>query len=357
MKHLLVLSMLVAIFSCESKQDKSTSNESLNLIKEVYDEKVIEADLTGMVLIPGGTFPMGGKSEQAYEDEFPVHEVTVSPFYMDMTEVTNAQFQAFVNETDYVTIAEKDIDWEELKSQVPASTPRPADSVLMAGSLVFKQTSSPVNLDDYTQWWRWTTGASWRHPEGASSSIAGRMDHPVVHIAWDDVQAYADWAGKRLPTEAEWEWASSGGNFANKYPWGNESVEEAIDKANFWQGIFPFQNHNLDGFFGTAPVKSYSANGYGLYDMAGNVWEWCEDKYDIFSYQRDLELGTVKNPSGSSQYYDPREPLSPKHVIRGGSFLCNDSYCSGYRVARRMSSSKDSGFNHTGFRCAMDVSN
>lgn len=309
----------------------------------------------GMALIPGGEFTMGGRSDQAYEDEFPRHEVSVSAFYMDLTEVTNRQFQEFAQSTGYVTVAERDIDWEEMKSQVPAGTPKPPDSVLMAGSLVFHKTSQPVNLRDYSQWWRWTTGANWRHPQGPGSSIKDLMDHPVVHIAFEDAVAYAQWAGKRLPTEAEWEWAALGGDTDNKYPWGNEPVEQAYDKANFWQGLFPFQNESADGFEGTAPIRSFPANGYGLYDMAGNVWEWCQDKYDARSYARDQRKGLVKDPSGSEQYYDPREPLSPKHVIRGGSFLCNDSYCSGYRSSRRMSSSRDSGFNHTGFRCVKDV--
>ncbi|TRX51657.1 formylglycine-generating enzyme family protein [Fulvivirga sp. M361] len=310
----------------------------------------------GMVLIPGNQFEMGGKSDQAYQDEFPRHEVKVGTFYMDVTEVTNAQFARFIEETGYVTIAERDIDWEEIKKQVPEGTPKPPDSVLRAGSLVFKETEDPVqDFNDYSQWWQWTTAANWRQPEGPGSSIEGRMDHPAVHIAWDDAQAYAQWAGKRLPTEAEWEWASMGGLKDVKYPWGNTPIAEATDKANFWQGIFPHQNHVLDGHYGTAPVKSFSANGYGLYDMAGNVWEWCNDKYDFSAYQKDAAKGLVSNPLGSEQYYDPREPYSPKHVIRGGSFLCNDSYCSGYRVARRMSSSKDSGFNHTGFRCVKDL--
>ncbi len=310
----------------------------------------------GMAFIPAGSFVMGGRSDQAYEDEFPRHEVKVSAFLMDQTEVTNAQFLAFTESTGYITIAERDIDWEEMKSQVPEGTPPPPDSVLMAGSLVFQKTSQPVNLRDYTQWWKWTTGANWRQPNGPGSSIENTMDHPVVHIAFEDALAYAEWAGKRLPTEAEWEWAALGGNADNKYPWGNEPVEKAYDKANFWQGLFPYENQLADGFEGTAPVKSFPANGYGLYDMAGNVWEWCLDKYDVGSYAQDKNKGVVSNPSGSDRYYDPREPLSPKHVIRGGSFLCNDSYCSGYRTARRMSSSRDSGFNHTGFRCVKDIS-
>lgn len=337
---LVFLFLLVGLVACKNE---SKQQNSQNEVPE------------GMVLIPAGEFDMGGKSEQAYKDEFPRHKVAISAFYMDVTEVTNEQFQAFVSETNYKTIAETDIDWEVMKLQLPADVPKPADSVLQAGSLVFKGTSGPVDLNDYAQWWRWTIGADWRHPEGPDSNIEGRMNHPVVHIAWDDAVAYAKWAGKRLPTESEWEWASMGGKTDVKYPWGNESVENASDKANFWQGKFPYQNYKLDGFESSAPVKSFPPNGYGLYDMAGNVWEWCQDKYDVASYDKFDPSKPAENPTGSDQYNDPREPFAPKHVIRGGSFLCNDSYCSGYRVARRMSSSKDSGFNHTGFRCVKDL--
>ncbi|MFY0606670.1 MAG: formylglycine-generating enzyme family protein [Cyclobacteriaceae bacterium] len=346
---IIFLSTIIFI-SCTSTPSKE-EGQKIGAEKEV----AVPENYAGMVLIPEGTFVMGGKSDQASEDEFPRHEVAISAFYMDITEVTNRQFSEFVEATNYVTIAERDIDWDELKSQVPPGTPKPADSVLRAGSLVFQETSGPVDLNDYTQWWRWTIGANWRQPYGPGSSIKDIMDHPVVHISWEDANEYAKWAGKRLPTEAEWEWASMGGKEDSKYPWGDEPVEKAIDKANFWQGKFPYQNYVLDGYERTAPVRSFSPNGYGLYDMAGNVWEWCQDKYDVQGYSVDEKQGVVSDPKGSSRYYDPREPYTPKHVIRGGSFLCNDSYCSGYRVARRMSSSKDSGFNHTGFRCVQDL--
>lgn len=344
----LLFSLVLVNFSCSPK--KNGEQEGKNAVTEQQSEAP-----DGMTYIPGGSFDMGGNSEQAGPDEFPVHEVMVSPFYMDVTEVTNAEFEAFVAATGYVTVAEKDIDWEEIKAQVPAGTPKPPDSVLQAGSLVFKATNGPVDLNDYSQWWRWTIGADWRNPEGPGSNIEDRMNHPAVHIAWEDAEAYANWAGKRLPTEAEWEWAAMGGRKDTKYPWGNDPVEQASDKANFWQGKFPYQNYVLDGFERTAPVKSFPANPYGLYDLAGNVWEWCQDKYDVNAYERYAQEGVAKDPSGSEVYNDPREPYTPKHVIRGGSFLCNDSYCSGYRVARRMSSSKDSGFNHTGFRCVKDI--
>jgi len=316
------------------------------------DEKKPEK---GMVFIPSGSFEMGGKTNDAYRDEFPVHRVEVSAFYMDETEVTNKEFKKFVEETGYLTIAEQDIDWDVMKVQLPKGTPKPPDSVLKAGSLVFESAENAVDLNDYTQWWIWTIGANWKHPEGPGSTLEGRMDHPVVHIAWEDAKAYATWAGKRLPTEAEWEWAALGGNNENKYAWGNQPVEEAVNAANFWQGNFPYNNHVLDGFESTAPVKSFPPNSYGLFEMSGNVWEWCSDKYDAGIYNKYAELGLVTDPKGSSNYNDPREPYSTKHVMRGGSFLCNDSYCSGYRVSRRMGSGKDSGFNHTGFRCVKDI--
>lgn len=307
----------------------------------------------GMVLIPEGAFMMGGRSDQAYRDEFPKHPVKLSAFWMDETEVTNRQFTDFTDATGYETVAERPINWDSLKNELPQDTPKPPDSGLAPGSLVFTPTTGPVDLRDYSQWWSWIPGADWQHPEGPGSNLEGRMDHPVIHIAWEDAVAYAEWAGMRLPTEAEWEWAASGGT-DQKYPWGNESVEQSYDKANFWQGFFPYRNEEKDGYFATAPVKSYPPNDFGLYDMAGNVWEWCNDKYNYQAYAESGETEQV-NPKGSQTYHDPREPYASKHVIRGGSFLCNDSYCSGYRVSRRMGSSKDSGFNHTGFRCVKDV--
>ncbi|MFQ3341417.1 MAG: sulfatase modifying factor 1 [Flavobacteriaceae bacterium] len=309
----------------------------------------------GMAFIPAGNFVMGGRSAGAYADEFPKHEVSVSAFYIDLHEVSNQEFMAFVEATNYKTIAEQNIDWEAMKKNLPPNTSKPHDSILQAGSLVFNQTDGPVNLQDYAQWWRWTIGANWKQPEGPGSSIANRMNHPVVHIAWEDANIYAKWSNKRLPTEAEWEWAAQGGNPEHIYPWGNTAVEAAFDKANFWQGLFPYNNRQLDGYYGTAPIASYPVNGYGLFDMAGNVWEWCQDRYDFNAYANDAREGQVINPQGPKRYNDPREPLALKHVMRGGSFLCNDSYCSGYRAARRMSSSRDSSFNHTGFRCVKDL--
>ena len=309
----------------------------------------------GMAYIPGGTFNMGGKSEQAEVDEFPIRKIAISAFFMDDGEVTNRQFSEFVEATNYKTMAERTIDWDELQKQLPKGTPKPEDSLFLPGSLVFKSTSGPVDLNDYSQWWTWATGADWRHPEGPNSTIGSRMDHPVVHISIEDAKAYAVWSGKRLPTEAEWEWASMGGIENAKYPWGNEPVDKAYTKANFWQGIFPFKNLGLDGYFSSAPIKSFPSNGYGLYDMAGNVWELCQDKYHNAAYQQSNPSKVITDPKGPKSSYDPREPFAEKYVVRGGSFLCNDSYCSGYRSARRMGVEKSTSSNHTGFRCVKSI--
>ena len=305
----------------------------------------------GMKRIPGGAFAMGSHDAQGRTDEFPVHQVQVRGFWMDETEVTNEAFARFVKATGYITTAEKAIEGAELSKQVPAGTPKPADSLLAPSSLVFVPTTGPVDLNDYSQWWAFKRGADWRHPEGPGSSLIGREKHPVVHVSWDDAAAYARWAGKRLPTEAEWEWATRGGLHGKIYPWGDESVNKAPYKANSFQGHFPYEDQALDGYkTTTAPVKSFPANGFGLYDMAGNVWEWCQDWYRHDYYKNSPRL----NPKGPSTSSDPDEPGVAKRVMRGGSFLCNDGYCSSYRSSARMKSSPDSGLQHTGFRCVKD---
>ncbi|MEO5563779.1 MAG: formylglycine-generating enzyme family protein [Chitinophagaceae bacterium] len=309
-----------------------------------------DTSVDGMVLIQGGVFDMGGDNEQASADEYPKHKVQLSSFYMDITEVTNAQFKKFVDATGYITTAEKKPNWEELKSTLPPGTPKPPDSVMIAASLVFKSSAGPVSLDDYSQWWSWVPGADWKHPQGPKSNIQGKDNYPVVQVSWDDAMAYCKWAGKRLPTEAEWELAARGKAINNIYPWGNEPVNNGKSKCNSWEGEFPYSNTQKDKYITSAPAKSYAANGYGLYDMAGNVWEWCSDWYDQKYYQQ-LKNGLTIDPKGPAKSYDPQDPYSPKRSLRGGSFLCNDSYCSGYRVARRMKSSPDTGLEHTGFRC------
>jgi formylglycine-generating enzyme len=301
----------------------------------------------GMVWIPAGTFTMGNYSNDGRADEYPLHQVELAGFWMDAAEVTNAQFAAFVKATGYITTAEKKPDWELLKMQVPAGTAPPHDSLLVPASLVFKSCTAAIALNDASQWWSWTKDANWRHPEGAHSSIEGKENYPVVHISWDDAVAYATWAGKRLPTEAEWEYAARGGMLHQPYSWGAAAVEEGMPKANTWQGQFPTNNTQWDGFARLAPVKSYAANKWGLYDMAGNVWEWCSDWYRSDYYEQSSSL----NPQGPASSYDPEEPTVPKKVVRGGSFLCHVSYCASYRVAARMKTAPDTGLEHTGFRC------
>ena len=323
---------------------------------EIFENRLAPQNIpNNMVLIPGGEYLMGSDKSESYTNEKPVHRVVVSSFFMDKNEVTNQQFLQFVNETGYITTAEKKINWDEMMSQLRPGTSRPPDSLLEPGSLIFKASSYPIPLNDESSWWEWEKGASWKHPSGKNSSINEIMDHPVVHISWDDAVAYAQWAGKRLPTEAEWEWAARGKKTDAIYPWGNESINETPMKANFWQGHFPYKNTKQDGYHLTAPVGSFISNEYGLFDMSGNVWEWCSDFYHINSYSYDKEKGICINPKGPKTSYDPSEPFAIKKILRGGSFLCNDSYCSGYRVSRRMSSSKDTGLMHTGFRCVKDI--
>lgn len=305
----------------------------------------------GMVWIEGGIFDMGADNEQGRRDELPKHQVKLSGFFMDVSEVTNQQFAEFVRKTGYITTAEKDVNWEEIKSTLPANTPKPASEMLKAASLVFIPTKSAVNLQDYSQWWHWTRHADWKHPRGPKSNIKAKDHYPVVHVSWDDATAYCKWAGKRLPTEAEWEFAARGKLKNNIYAWGNEHVDQGKIKCNYWQGSFPYKNNTKDGFYGASPVKSFASNGYGLYDMAGNVWEWCADLYHHDYYEQIKHYKLVGNPKGPQISYDPDEPTVPKRTMRGGSFLCNESYCSGYRVAARMKSSPDSGMEHLGFRC------
>jgi sulfatase modifying factor 1 len=305
----------------------------------------------GMVWVPAGNFRMGADNQQAEPDEYPKHSVTVDGFWIDKTEVTNAQFEKFVKATGYVTTAERKPDWNELKKQMPPGTEKPADSLLVAASLVFVPASHSVNLNDYGQWWVWKAGASWKHPHGPDSDIKGKDNYPVVQVSWFDAVAYTTWAGKRLPTEAEWERAARGGLEDKIYPWGNEKVNEGQPKANTWEGSFPYKNTQRDHYYYLAPVSSFAPNGYGLYDMAGNVWEWCADLYNNNYYKTIDSPAGVKNPKGASKSFDPDEPYAIKRVVRGGSFLCNDSYCSGYRVSRRMKTTEDSGMEHLGFRC------
>ncbi len=309
-----------------------------------------------MVLIPAGTYDMGASdSRWALPREFPPHKVHVDAFYMDVHEVTNAQFREFVEATGYITIAERPVDWEELRKQLPPGTPKPPDESLLPGSMVFVQPAAVQNLLDYSQWWQWVTGADWKHPLGPGSSIAGKDNHPVVHVAYYDALEYAKWAGKRLPTEAEWEWAARGGLKDAIYPWGAEYVEDGTPKCNYWTGTFPTSNSEADGYYYSAPVKSFPPNGYGLYDMAGNVWEICMDWFDESYYQSFDPKQVANNPKGPSKSNYSQDQFDPRRVVRGGSFLCNDNYCSSYRVSARMPTSQDTGMIHTGFRCVKDA--
>lgn len=307
----------------------------------------------GMVWIPGGEFTMGTDDATAYNHEKPAHQVRVDPFWMDETEVTNAQFQKFVEATSYQTIAERKPDWEQMRKTVPPGTPKPPDEKLIPVSLVFSPPKNPVNLNNPAQWWTLVPGADWRHPDGPNSSIKGKDDYPVVHIAYDDAIAYAKWAGKRLPTEAEWEFACRGGLNGKKYAWGDELLLDGKWMANTFQGHFPDRDAKDDGHEGAAPVKAYPPNGYGLYDMIGNAWEWCSDWYRPDTYLMRSGQGVIVNPTGPDASADVEDPYQPKRVTRGGSFLCCKEYCTNYRPSARRGTATDSGASHIGFRCVL----
>jgi sulfatase modifying factor 1 len=331
--------------------NKKMKNCSCQTIPSRFGTVNINNQHKGMVKIPAGFFMMGGDNNQAKADELPKHAVKIHPFWMDVTQVTNTQFQHFIEATHYVTTAEKKPDWKEIKKTLPPDTPKPDDSKFVAASLVFTPPDHAVSLDDYSQWWSWIPGANWRHPRGPKSNIQNLSTHPVVHMSWEDANAYCKWMGKRLPTEAEWEWAARGGLINKIYPWGNESIDTGAVKANTWQGEFPHKNTLRDKYYYTSPVKSFPPNGYGLYDMAGNVWEWIADWYR-YDYYQTLANKTTIDPEGPPSSEDPDEPYAKKRVLRGGSFLCNEAYCSGYRVAARMKTTPDTSMEHTGFRCA-----
>jgi formylglycine-generating enzyme required for sulfatase activity len=306
----------------------------------------------GMVWIPGGKFLMGCEADNARPDESPTHVVKVSGFYMDITEVTNAQFAEFVAATGYITTAEKPPQLEEIMKQQPPGTPLPDPGMLVPGAMVFFRTEQPVDPNEpnaWAQWWRYVPGADWRHPQGPESNIDDLADHPVVQVSWDDAVAYCKWAGKQLPSEAQWEFAARGGLHQQPYVWGAEPVSDEKPQANIWQGQFPYRNAATDGFVTTAPVKSFPPNNYGLYDMAGNVWEWCSDWYrkDYYETLADSESVDPTGPESTDHPYEPRR------AQRGGSFLCHRDYCSSYRPSARMSTSADTGLCHAGFRPVM----
>ncbi len=327
---------------------------------EEFSPTVLNSDPTpangpeGMAWIPGGQFSMGSDSASesicslpgVTRDAVPIHPVYVDGFWMDETEVTNAQFAEFVRATEYVTVAEQKPTQEEFPTAPPEN--------LVAGSTVFTPTSQAVPLDNYFRWWNYVVGADWQHPAGPGSDLTGRENYPVVQIAYEDAAAYAKWAGKRLPTEAEWEFAARGGRTGDLYAWGNELQPGGKFQANIYQGDFPVEGGDAgtDGFQGIAPVKQYSPNAFGLYDVAGNVWEWTSDWYRPDYYQTLADQGGVaKNPQGPESSFDPAEPQEKKRVHRGGSFLCTDLYCTRYMVGTRGKGEVRTGSNHVGFRC------
>lgn len=339
------MSLLLVLFwvlSCEKDNTKQ--------------KRTIE-DLTGkmpkgMVWVQTKTFLQGAKATDKYamQREKPAHKVKVDGFFIDKTEVTNAQFKAFVAATNYVTVAERKIDWNALKKQLPSGTQKPHDSLLQPGSLIFnKHVKAVVGMQNYAQWWTWKSGANWRHPQGPKSSIQGKDDFPVVHIAREDALAYCKWANRRLPTEAEWESAALGNETATIFTWGNK--QSMLNKnANTWQGVFPTKNIDKDGFKYLAPVKKYPPNSIGLYDMLGNVWELTNDLYNV-NYYKELDTSKIiHNPKGASTSYSPTNPYQVEYIIKGGSFLCHESYCASFRISAKMGTSADTGSDHVGFR-------
>lgn len=314
-----------------------------------------KASPSGMVWIPGGEFIMGAQYDpqgndvgmRATYDSRPLHRVSVDGFYMDKTDVTNDEFARFVEATGYITVAERTPRAEDFPGAPPEN--------LVAGSVVFTPPAEPVSLNNHFQWWSYIAGANWRHPHGPASDLRGKGEYPVVQVAYEDAVAYATWAGKRLPTEAEWEFAARGGLTGKVYAWGDVFRPGGRWMANTHQGQFPAQDTGADGYAGIAPVAQYPANGYGLYDMAGNVWQWTSDWYRPDYYQQLAASGRVaRNPKGPESPYDPSEPTQPKKVQRGGSFLCTDQYCSRYAVGTRGKGEVSTGTNHLGFRCVRE---
>jgi sulfatase modifying factor 1 len=315
-------------------------------IPSISDSKPPGPAPEGMTWIPGGQFWMG-TAEERMADARPWHRVYVDGYWMDKTEVTNEQFARFVKATGYVTVAERKPRAEDYPNAPPEK--------LVAGSVVFSPPDHPVELDNQFRWWNYISGANWRHPEGPASNISNRMNHPVVHIAYEDALAYSKWAGKRLPTEAEFEFASRGGLDRKRYAWGDEFMPAGMHMANTFQGHFPDINTAEDGYLATAPVGSFPANAYGLFDMAGNVWEWTSDWYRADYYATLAATGEVAiNPKGPADSLDPNEPTVRKRVQRGGSFLCTDQYCERYIAGGRGKGELDTGTNHLGFRCVRD---
>jgi len=324
MKKYLIL--FICVLGCNSIP-------SLNKVKI----SVGDGEMT-MIWIPSGSFMMGSSDSMARNDEKPMHEVELDGFWISETPVTNSQFAAFVKETNYVTTAEIAPTLEDIMLQLPKDTPPPPKELLVPGSLTFVNSDLPAYSASSLDWWQWSPQASWKNPRGKESSIGELKEHPVVHVSWYDAQEYSLWINMELPTEAQWEYAAKLGGVSNRR------------EMNIWQGIFPVSDNRDDGYSRTNPVKYYKPNDIGLYDMAGNVWEWVRDWYHPNTYSIQSRR---KNPLGPNSSYDPMEPTVSKRVTRGGSFLCNDQYCAGYRPTARMKTSPDTSLEHTGFRCVM----
>lgn len=341
------------VFSCSSPKEpkEDTSPNNRNSIN--YSDPEPPKKEEGMAWIPGGKFIMGTNEEDAYPAEKPAVEVEVSGFWMDTHEVTNAEFAKFVEATGYVTVAERKVEWEELIKQLPPNTPKPADFDNSPGSMVFTPPPYAVPTSDISLWWKWVNGANWKHPEGPESTIEGKEKHPVVHIAFEDAEAYAKWIGKRLPTEFEWEFAARGGVNGKRFAWGDELHPNGQYLANTFQGVFPHQNEGKDGYLGSSPVGSFTPNSFGLYDMIGNVWELTADWFDYLKFAR-LAGQAPKLDAGMNPCYNPENPYAMEHVIKGGSFLCAPNYCVNYRPSARQGTSFDSGTSNVGFRLVKD---
>ena len=348
-----IVATLLAVKAARKKEPENLKVPAFNETVENHSGPSNDAP-DGMVWIPGGEFSMGAADPigadnndvgmHATDDSRPIHRVYVDSFWMDKTEVTNEQFAAFAKATNYITVAER-------TPQAKDFPDAPAEN-LVAGSVVFSPPDHAVPLNDHFQWWSYVKGANWRHPQGPESSITGKEKYPVVQIAYEDAAAYAKWAGKRLPTEAEWEFAARGGMSGKIYPWGDEFKPEGKWMTNSHQGHFPEHDTGGDGFTGVAPVAQFPPNGYGLYDVAGNVWEWVSDWYRPDYYAELANAGVLaRNPQGPASSFDPSEPGEKKRVQRGGSFLCTDQYCSRYMVGTRGKGDVSTGTNHLGFRC------
>ena len=343
MRHLYIFFLVIFLFSC--------NNSSNEMVITTYPKDMIIPE--GMIWVPGNIITMGAKEEDklALPHEKPAHSVAVDGFFMDVTEVTNAQFRKFIEATGYITTAERPINWKEMKKELPEGTPKPHDSILAPGSLVFYEGIKEVkNLNNWQQWWKWTLGANWKHPYGPKSNIEGKDNFPVVHISYEDAQAYCKWANRKLPSEAQWELAAMGNLKNAVFTWGNDK-SKLDQNANTWQGSFPIQNSKTDGYNLLSPVKSFPSNSLGLYEMAGNVWEYTSDWYNVDYYHELLNTGKVtKNPTGALASKNPNNPYQAEKIIKGGSFLCNENYCSSFRISARMGMAEDSSSDHVGFR-------